>query len=128
MHSGPQERPWLAVTGQRWKAWGSMALVLTGGAGFVASILGLNGVIALDDRSQLRAIGAGMLLVATGFTLLAWSVRCQVCGCRAAWYLMRTAHAGNWYMLLASVLGCPKCGHRPEDPAESGQAMSSRVG
>lgn len=109
MHDRPLS--WIRKTGQTWK------LVVFG------ILLSGAGILMLDFVLHLQMVGAeqrpiSIILIGIGLGLgaffwLAVSIRCPSCRKAAAYVVLRTAEANNWFVVLWGLDRCPSCEFRP---------------
>jgi len=97
---------WLRRTGQTWKVVVFGLLLVVCFVLLALFIAAVNGKIEGEGAFALGFTGAGL----GALFWLATAVRCNHCGARPAWHLMRTAPHASWFLQLLALDRCPSCG------------------
>lgn len=97
---------WIKETGQLWKLYVFATLLATGIVLFALFMVNLQDGTSSPD--PLLAVGfATVILLALGWLFV--SLRCNRCGGRPAWWVVRHVDANEWFILLISMRECPIC-------------------
>ena len=110
MYRGSVHRvTWLSETRQRWK----IAIFL---AFLFPVFLQLIADAALSFGSErvnwVQGVPLSLTVVLFGSAAFLWitvSIRCDRCGARVAWILLKTQPAAAWFGSLINLTECPKC-------------------
>lgn len=97
---------WISATGQRWKLYVFIALILL----TFACLFGLFASIGSgpDDPTVLFAVGMG-LTAALAHLWVALSIRCASCQRRVGWFVIMSG-GKEWLAQLWRGESCPACG------------------
>ena len=112
-------QPWISASGQMWKIVLFFLLLLVVVANILLLVLALNNVVLARSVGELRAAFWIPASAAIAFGWLCWSVRCSRCHGHPAWYLVRAAPIGRWFIVLLTTDRCPACGERPMSAGNS---------
>src|SRR2546427_2126855 len=98
------EKTWIGVTGQQWKVWVSLGLLVATIVAFVA--------MWRTDHPELF-FGLAMLFLALVLAWILWtflSFRCPFCSARPVWIVLRHLHHEvSLEVAFFSLTNCPSC-------------------
>jgi hypothetical protein len=103
----------VARTGQTWKVYVFLVLLVGGGVAFALMIFALNSLEVsrwLPDSGTLSTVTVVAGLVA--FAWLWFSLRCPDCGQAIAPRVIQEEAASSWWRTLLTMSRCPNCGSR----------------
>lgn len=104
---------WIVATRQSWKfVVGCFMLI-------ISSILFKIGFHYLDksDNVFIVLVLGGVLSTSISIIWLIVSMRCQFCGGKIVWKVMKTHNAFSWFTDLITLDNCPLCHKRLTDDA-----------
>lgn len=99
------QKSFLKSSGQLWKLWLSLALVVLG---WLSIPLALGGYVDQDSGALLILAGVFVAVCATVWASI--SIKCPACKARLLWRAISKESHKTWLVSLLSQSECPHCG------------------
>src|SRR6266568_842951 len=110
-----RSRNWVASTGQGWKIYVFLSLMVVAALGLVGVIVFSQQPVVTGSPSASHAVACALTAagaVPAAFLWLGVWLRCSKCNASVGWHVVRTSPAGEWWVMLATLVECPVCGGR----------------